>query len=102
MTIPENDDWLYNDKPSMGCNVFVCRLYQEAEILEKDYNCTEFTPFDSTELNIYSSYEQLMGDYKINMTKYNRVIPFNNMRTSCPTVAPEYNDRNNIDIYNSC
>jgi len=87
----------------MVCNVFICRLYKEAKLFENvNFNCSELTPFDFTELNIYSGYNQILGNYKINMTKYNRVTPFNNMRISCPSISPNFTNRNNISIYNSC
>ena len=110
LAIPEDDKWLYNNAgqitTSMVCNVFVCNIYREAGILNTNFNCTETTPFDVTEFNIYNgTYTQLMGTYQIEMEKWgrwNRAKIFENMRQNCPSQAPNYTLRNEQHVIQTC
>lgn len=103
LTQPEQDEWLYDGKPSMVCNVFLCQAYREAGLFENTtVQCTEFTPFDLYELNWWGTYEYVMGDYIVNLPHLGEVGPFSGMREKCPSMSPHYAERLSESVRTTC
>lgn len=99
-TIPEQDSWVYNTtrngEPAVGksmvCCVFVCNMWKASGMFgDIDFNCAEFTNSDDYELNIFEEeYHQIMGQWTLNFNGYNSKDPFDHMRESCASLAPDY------------
>jgi len=109
IVIPEQDDWVYSDGKNMVCDVFVCSMWKAAGLfgdLVDEFQCSELTPFDVYRLNFFDTsgnrpqqcvdadpdlpFCQLMGNYELNLPKYNTVAPYANMAQTCPGQPPNY------------
>jgi hypothetical protein len=107
--IPEQDDWLYDGKPSLVCSALVMRLYKagglfDAEGLTEHIQGTEFTPRDGYSISLYNQdwqppkgcdspnrYDcQLMGDYVLELPGVNSIVPYANMMEKCSAIPPDY------------
>jgi len=109
MSIPEQDDWIYqfsNNKTgrSMVCDVFVTEMYKVAGIFgDLSLQGSEFTNWDVYTLNIFDSsnrppqciaadpnlpYCQLMGKYRLTLPDYNTRAPYEHMAEHCPRGTP--------------
>jgi hypothetical protein len=95
VTIPEQDDWIYQNNngvngPAMVCDVLVLRMYKAAGIfgsITDTIQGTEFTNWDVYSLNIFDGnykrpsqcvaadpdipYCQLMGEIRMTLPAYN-------------------------------
>merc|ERR1711916_227426 len=98
--MPENDDWRYDDMPSLVCSSFVMEAYRQGGIFPKTtFSSTEFTPKDSYSLNIFDNnwnppnvcnnikdnvpYCQMLGDWVLELPGYNSIELYDNMMDSC-------------------
>ena len=56
LTIPEQDDWVYNDGKSASCVAFVLEMYKEAGLFDpisRSIEVTEFTVSPSRIIFVY-------------------------------------------------
>lgn len=114
VTIPEQDDWTYDDGngvsgPSMVCNVLIMRIYKAAGLfgeLTDQIQAGEFTNWDVYSLNFFdgnykrpaqcveadpdSQFCQILGKYRMSLPDYNTFDPYPHMRERCPSQAPNY------------
>ncbi|KAL0220199.1 hypothetical protein RCL1_000054 [Eukaryota sp. TZLM3-RCL] len=108
LSIPEQDDWIYDGKQLLICSSFAMSMLREAGVIDssvsKHLQSTEFTPKDVSELNIYAKiwenkpvecghpgtpFCQIHGDYvmPVEHWKYfNTINPYKNMNEKCPTM----------------
>jgi hypothetical protein len=99
-TIVEQDEWRYNTTryeqpytaPSLVCCVFVCNVWKAAGVFQgMDVNCAEQTNIDDYSLQIFEDqYEQILGEWTLNLAHYNSKVPFPHMAETCPTHGPDY------------
>jgi len=107
ISIPEQDDWVYSDGPSMVCCSFVLRVYKAAGLfgdMTDTLQGTEFTNRDVFQLNIFDDqvpedckkndpdipYCQILGKYRLKLDYFNSVEPYEHMCEQCPTIPPLY------------
>jgi len=115
-TIVEQDSWDYHTlkdgKPvigkSMVCCVFVCNIWKAAGLfkgINDNFNCAEMTNWDDYSLNLFDTGPrpqacvtadpqntncQLEGAYTLLLNNYNQFTPYEHMRETCPSMAPDY------------
>lgn len=99
-TMVEQDVWLYNTTrydqpavaPSLVCCVFVCNVWKAAGVFEgMDVNCAEQTNLDDYSLSIFQDqYEQILGEWSLELNRYNSKVPFSHMAETCPSQGPDY------------
>jgi len=99
MSIPEMDDWVYDDGKSMVCSVFVCSLWKAAGLfgnIAKNIQCTEFHNWDAYSLMFFNESNEcgwpchIMGDYMLDLNGANTKKPYRNMAERCPSLPPKY------------
>jgi len=115
VTIPEEDSWTFTNSkgvpagPSMVCDVLVMAIWKAGGIfgsLTNSIQGTEFTNWDAYTLKIFddnykrpaecvaadpdSQFCQILGKYRMELPQYNTVVPFANMRETCPSLPPLY------------
>ncbi|KAM7279306.1 hypothetical protein ACFE04_006440 [Oxalis oulophora] len=111
LTIPEQDDWLYNDGKSTSCIAFVLALYKAAGLFEpfsESIQVTEFTIKDAYTLKFFETdssrlpswcndaddvklpYCQIKGKYRMELPGYNTMVPYPHMNERCPSLPPKY------------
>lgn len=108
MSIPERDDWRYEDGPNYVCSSFLVAVYKAGGLFGGlDVQATEFTPKDLLELNIWETsgkylgaecrdfavehrWCQIMGKVKMNLGPASFVEPYDQMNERCPSIAPDY------------
>jgi hypothetical protein len=107
--LPEQDSWVYNDGPSMVCDVFVCNVLRAGGIfgdIGDQVQCAELTPRDVYSLNIWDTnvtrpeacvtadpdlpFCQLGGAYQLNLPGYNEIAIYPNYANNCPGIPPDY------------
>jgi hypothetical protein len=108
ISMVEMDSWVYDDGPSMVCDVFVCLLYKAAGLfgeLKNEFQCTEMQNWDVEVLALFNTsksaqlpqcaaadpslaYCQLMGSHLLDIPGYGTVKPYRNMRNNCPALPP--------------
>jgi hypothetical protein len=112
MTVPEQDSWVYNDGPSMVCNVFVLEVLKAAGVFGTPplrFQATEFTPRDLYTMAIFDpTYKQhllsaglpcppvpadvcqITGPYVAQFPHWNSIKPYADMCERCPGMPPDY------------
>ncbi len=110
MAIPESDDWVYPDGPSMVCDVYACSIFKHGGVfgeLGKNITCSEFTNSDLYDLAIFNAsywstvpacaaaspglpYCQLMGTHQLLLNEFNSVVPYAGMFENCAVLPPAY------------
>lgn len=104
ISIPERDSWIYEDGPSMVCNVFVARMYKESGVLPYDFEATETTPRDLYQLNIFDKtgtrpkvcqidnlpYCQIAGSLQLELPGLSTIEPYPHMFDHCGALPPKY------------
>ncbi|XVF70597.1 hypothetical protein PTKIN_Ptkin11bG0175600 [Pterospermum kingtungense] len=111
LTIPEQDDWIYNDGKSTSCIAFVLELYKEAGLFDPiadSIQVTEFTIKDAYSLRFFENnssqlpkwcndaddvklpYCQILGKYRMELPGYNSMDPYPHMNERCPSMPPKY------------
>lgn len=89
--IPELDSYLYNGKRSMVCNVLVCNILRAGGVFGKaNFNCGETTNYDIYKLNIFSSYVQILGNYKLTLNDFATKNIENNFANNCGGHYPDF------------
>jgi hypothetical protein len=109
----ELDEWKFSDGcPSMVCDVFVLKMYQEAGIFPGlTFQATEATPRDVYQLKIFDDnwqhpeactsngrnalnfpYCQVLGKYWANIVedKFNSIEPYSHMNEHCSAMPYDY------------
>ncbi|KAL7217978.1 hypothetical protein ACSBR2_011243 [Camellia fascicularis] len=97
LTIPEQDDWIYNDWKSTSCVVFILEMYAEAGLFDPIANSiqvTEFTIKDAYTLKFFEDNSsrlpkwcngadtvklpdgQIRGTYQMELPGYNMMDPY--------------------------
>lgn len=111
LTIPEQDDWLYNDGKSTSCVAFILEMYKEAGLFDpiaSSIQVTEFTIKDAYMLNFFENnssrlpkwcndednvklpFCQIRGKYRMELPGYNSMEPYAHMNERCPSLPPKY------------
>lgn len=110
MAVPEQDDWVYPDGPSMVCDVYACEIFKAGGVfgpLAQDIQCTEFNNKDLYSLALFNAtyWEhvpacrdnspttdtcQLMGNYTITLDGFNSIQPYAGMNQRCAALPPAY------------
>jgi len=102
-TIPEQDSWLYqttrNGEPAVGrsmvCCVYVCSTWKAGGLFgdfADDVNCGELTNVDVYSLTVLArTNQQIMGDYTLELNRYNTKTPYAHMAETCESLPPQYN-----------
>ncbi|KAG6482164.1 uncharacterized protein LOC122016030 [Zingiber officinale] len=112
LTVPEQDDWIYNDGKSASCVAFILEMYKAAGLFGPIANSiiqvTEFTIKDAYTLNFYESnssrlpewcnkdddvklpFCQIKGRYRMELPGYNTMQPYPHMNERCPSLPPNY------------
>jgi hypothetical protein len=108
VSMVELDSWVYDDGPSMVCDVFACLMYKAGGLfghLKDQVQCTEMQNWDVEVIAFFNTsksaqlpqcaaadpsltYCQLMGTHLLAIPGYGTVKPYPNMRNSCPALAP--------------
>jgi len=110
IVMPELDHWVYDDGPSMVCDVFVCNVLRAGGIfgsVGEKFQCAELTPRDVYSLAIFDTnvtlpesclkadpdlpFCQLGGAFRLELPGYNTIRPYPNMANKCPALPPDYN-----------
>merc|ERR1712100_62572 len=108
MAIPEQDEWRYGGNVSLVCDTFVCSVYKAAGLfgsIADSIQCTEFTPKDVYQLNLFSNdppqqacleadpdlpYCIVIGPWKMSLPNWNTISPYAHMNERCPSLPPDY------------
>lgn len=107
MAMPEQDEWIYSDGPSMVCSCFVIGVYKAAGLFgDMEIQANEFTPKDVYQLDVYdvnakrpeqcvradpdSPFCQILGKYKMEFPGYSTIKPYSHMNEHCPSEEPLY------------
>jgi len=110
MAIPESDDWVYPDGPSMVCDVYACSIFKHGGVfgaLAPNITCSEFTNSDLYDLAIFNAsywennaacqasspglpFCQLMGTHQLLLNEFNSVEPYADMFRDCAVLPPDY------------
>ncbi|KAH7544378.1 hypothetical protein JRO89_XS15G0156900 [Xanthoceras sorbifolium] len=111
LTIPEQDDWLYNDGKSTSCIAFILEMYKEAGLFDpiaSSIQVTEFTIKDAYSLKFFENnssrlpkwcndgdtvklpYCQIKGKYRMELPGFNTLDPYPHMNERCPSLPPRY------------
>ncbi|KAI4321945.1 hypothetical protein MLD38_035267 [Melastoma candidum] len=111
LTIPEKDDWVYNDGKSTSCIAFVLEVYKEAGLFSPITDLievTEFTIKDAYTLRFFETnssrlpgwcndgdtvklpFCQIKGKYRMELPDYNTIDPYPHMNERCPSLPPKY------------
>lgn len=113
MALPEQDDWVYADGPSMVCDVFFCNTLKAGGlfsslfgIADADLNCREFHNLDAYRLAIFNTsftrpqacidadpdlpYCQVMGQYRLALPELNTMTPYAHMNEACGALPLDY------------
>ncbi|CAL5335724.1 unnamed protein product [Camellia sinensis] len=86
LTIPEQDDWIYNDGKSTSCVVFILEMYEEAGLFDPTANSIQVT-----ELTIKDAHTaKFEGSIEWNYPGYNTMDPYQHMNERCPSLPPKY------------
>ena len=113
MAIPESDDWVYPDGPSMVCDVYACSIFKHGGVfgpMGDNITCSEFTNSDLYDLAIFTSsywdgipacpssspglpFCQLMGSHQLLLNEFNSVTPYSGMFEKCAVLPPDYQRR---------
>lgn len=110
--MPEQDGWVYHgitprDGRSWVCSSYVAAMYKAGGLFgDMVINTTEFGPQDVYQMNLYDSnwerpqacvdadpdlpYCQLLGNYRVHLTGFNTIEPYEHMNENCGTSWPEY------------
>ena len=111
-SLPEKDDWRYDNGENLVCSAFVMQVYQQAGIfdgMDIHFNAKEMQPKDIYLLDIFNRpgwkderpdickevdpelpYCQVYGRYRLKLHGLGTITPYNNMFESCPSVPPLY------------
>jgi len=111
LTVPEKDDWVYNDGQSASCVAYVLMMYKEAGLFDpisSSIEVTEFTIKDAYVLNFFESnttrlpdwcnkddtvklpFCQIKGRYRMELPGYNTMEPYAHMNERCASLPPDY------------
>ncbi|XP_051226266.1 uncharacterized protein [Lolium perenne] len=111
LTVPEKDDWVYNDGQSASCVAYVLMMYKEAGLfdpLSSSIEVTEFTIKDAYVLNFFEAnttrlpawcnkddtvklpFCQIKGRYRMELPGYNTMEPYAHMNERCASLPPDY------------
>jgi len=102
LAMPERDEWIYSDGPSMVCSSFVVALWKAGGLFDDmEIHATEFTPRDAYSLTFIdpnpvlpqackdndptAQFCQLMGDYKMEFPFVSTIDPYPHMNERCPS-----------------
>ena len=105
--------------PKQVCNVFVCKMWVEGGMLGDDFNCGEQTPLDTYGMTLFDTapplsdacraadpmntkFCQILGDYRMQVPRFNTVAPHAHMSENCPSKAPDYAKRFDPKVASSC
>jgi hypothetical protein len=108
ISMVELDSWVYDDGPSMVCDVFACLMYKAGGLfgdLKDQVQCTEMQNWDVEVIAFFNTsksaqlpqcaaadpsltYCQLMGTHLLTIPGYGTVKPYPGMRNHCPALAP--------------
>ena len=108
ISMVELDKWVYEDGPSMVCDVFACLMYKAGGLfgdLKDEVQCTEMQNWDVEVIAFFNTsksaqfpqcavadpsltYCQLMGTHLLAIPGYGTVKPYPNMRNHCPALPP--------------
>ena len=111
-SLPEQDDWRYDNGENLVCSAFVMQVYQQAGIfdgMDIHFNAKEMQPKDIYLLDIFNRpgwkderpdickevdpelpYCQVYGRYRLKLHGLGTIKPYNNMFETCPSVPPLY------------
>ncbi|CAO1944784.1 unnamed protein product [Urochloa humidicola] len=111
LTVPEKDNWVYEDGQSASCVTFVLMMYKEAGLfgpITNSVEVTEFTIKDAYTLNFFENnstrlpkwcnkddtvklpFCQIKGRYRMELPGYNTMKPYAHMNERCPSLPPDY------------
>ncbi|XP_074320275.1 uncharacterized protein LOC141657061 [Silene latifolia] len=111
LTVPEEDDWVYEDGASVSCIAYVLQIYKAAGLFKPfsdSIQATEFTIKDAYSLNFFETdsrrlpswcndgdevkmpFCQILGKYRMELPGYNTVNPYPHMNENCPSLPPKY------------
>ncbi|CAO2836319.1 unnamed protein product [Amaranthus hypochondriacus] len=116
LTVPEQDDWVYEDGISVSCVAYVLEIYKAAGLfgsLSTSVQATEFTIKDAYSLKFFEDdpsrlpswcndndnmklpFCQIRGRYRMELPGYNSIEPYPHMNERCPSLPPKYYRPNN-------
>ncbi|XP_057540368.1 uncharacterized protein LOC130818272 [Amaranthus tricolor] len=111
LTIPEQDDWIYEDGISVSCVAYALEIYKAAGLfgsLSNSVQATEFTIKDAYSLKFFEDdpsrlpswcddnhnekfpFCQIRGRYRMELPGYNSIEPYQHMNERCPSLPPKY------------
>ncbi|XP_010675677.2 uncharacterized protein LOC104891653 [Beta vulgaris subsp. vulgaris] len=111
LTIPEQDDWIYEDGKSVSCVAYVLQIYKAAGLfgsLSSSIQANEFTIKDAYSLKFFENdlsrlpswcndgdnvklpFCQIRGRYRMELPGYNTIDPYAHMNERCPSLPPKY------------
>ncbi|XP_074310947.1 uncharacterized protein LOC141646868 [Silene latifolia] len=111
LTVPEDDDWIYEDGASVSCIAYIIQVYKAAGLfgpLSSSIQATEFTIKDAYSLKFFETnssrlpswcndgdtvklpFCQILGKYRMELPGYNTIDPYPHMNERCPSLPPKY------------
>ncbi|KAK9673924.1 hypothetical protein RND81_12G199000 [Saponaria officinalis] len=111
LTIPEEDNWIYEDGASVSCIAYVLQIYKAAGLFgpfSSSIQATEFTIKDAYSLKFFETnssrlpswcndndnvklpFCQILGKYRMELPGYNTIDPYPHMNEKCPSLPPKY------------
>jgi hypothetical protein len=84
LTVPEKDDWVYNDGQSASCVAYVLMMYKEAGLfdpLSSSIEVTEFTVSNAELVCLSSIFYEFIGGDDISATSPVKVLVLFSVKT---------------------
>jgi hypothetical protein len=112
LAIVEKEGWEYSTGKNYVCSCFVVGFWKAAGLFgDLEIEATEFSPKDVYQLKVFNTtynlpevcreadpdlpYCQVLGNYKLTLTNYNRFEPYNHMNERCSSQAPRFEREEN-------